>query len=155
MTSTFSLRTAPLAGSLALLLLLPASTAVGGSKTPDKDEPEKPRLTLRADPSFGFTPVMAMLTGELTGVDQSDPNFCHPAVTWFRLDPGDSEETASKLRHDPVCRHAEDESIAKTYFTKRFTLSRPGSYLFRLVIEGKNGRTMRSDYARVRVMRVR
>ncbi len=155
MTSTWFLRTAPLAGLLALLLLIPASTAAGRDKTPDKDKPEKPRLTLRVNPAFGFTPVMAVLTGELTGVDPFDPNFCHPAVTWIRVDPGESEESASTLRHDPVCRHAEDESIATTYFTKRFTLSKPGPYLFRLVIEAKDGRTVRSDYARVRVMRVR
>lgn len=149
------LRTAPLAGLLAVLLLLPApGGAAGRDKRPDKDAPDKPRLTLRADPAVGFTPVMVVLSAGLTGVDPSDSNFCHPAVTWIRIDPGDSEETASKLRQDPVCRHGEEDALAQTYFTRQFTLGRPGPYLFRLVIEGKDGRTVRSDYARVRVMRV-
>jgi hypothetical protein len=149
-----SLRSVALAGLLAVLLMTPATAIAGRDKEPEKDKPEKPRISLRADPGVGFTPVMAVLTGELTGIDPSDANFCHPAVTWIRLDPGDSEETASTLRQDPVCRHGEEETVVKTYFTRRFTLRRPGSYLFRLVLEGKDGTTLHSEYARVRVMRV-
>jgi len=147
-------RTASLAGLLALALLVPATPATAKNKEGDQDKRVKPGIKLRADPSVGFTPVVATLTGELTGVDPLDPNFCHPAITWVRLDPGDSEETASKLRQDPVCRHAEEETLAKTYFTRQFSLERPGPYLFRLVIEGKDGTIVRSDYASVRVMRV-
>ncbi|HET6278837.1 MAG TPA: hypothetical protein VFG08_08645 [Candidatus Polarisedimenticolia bacterium] len=147
-------RTASLAGLLILVLHVPAAPTAAREKQGDQDEPVKLGVKLRADPSVGFTPVVATLTGELTGVDPLDPNFCHPAVTWVRLDPGDSEETASKLRQDPVCRHAEEETLAQTYFTRQFSLERPGPYLFRLVIEGKDGTMVRSDYASVRVMRV-
>lgn len=143
------------AGLLALLILvLPAALTAGKKKEPDPDEPRKPRINLRVDPSVGFTPVVATLTGELSGIDPHDPNFCHPAVTWVRLDPGDSEETASKLRQDPVCRHGKEQTEAQTYFTRQFSLQKPGAYLFRLEVEGKDGTTVRSDYARVRVMRV-
>jgi hypothetical protein len=152
---TSPLRTAAVAGFLALVLAVPAMVTAGRDQKPDQDEPRKPRIKLRADPAVGFTPVVATLTGELTGVDPTDPNFCHPAVIWIRLDPGDSEETASTLRQDPVCRHGEEETLAKTYFTRQFSLGRPGSYMFRLVIEGKDGTTLRSEYSIVRVMRVR
>ena len=147
-------RTIPLVGLLAAALLIPATLIAGRNKEPEQDEPGKPRVTLRVDPSVGFTPVVATLTGELQGVDPFDPNFCHPAVTWIKLDPGDSDETASTLRRDPVCRHGEEETLAKVYFTRQFSLRQPGSYLFRLVIEGKDGRLVSSDYARVRVIRV-
>jgi hypothetical protein len=35
-----------------------------------------------------------------------------------------------------------------------FTLSRPGPYLFRVFIEGRDGRRITSGYAKVRVLRV-
>lgn len=139
---------------LSLLLLLPTASIAGNSKEAEKDQPGKPRLKLRVDPSVGFTPLEATLTGELRGVDPHDPNFCHPAVTWVRIDPGGSDETASTMRQDPVCRHGKEETLAKVYFTRQFGLHRPGAYLFRLLIEGKDGTVVTSDYARVRVMRV-
>ena len=124
-------------------------------KQPDEGQNDgKPRLVLQVDPSFGFTPVVAVLTAELSGVDPADANFCHASVTWIRLDPGDTEDTASTLRQDPACRHAEDETRVTMYYTKMFTLSRPGPYLFRVFIEGRNGRRITSGYAKVRVLRV-
>jgi hypothetical protein len=137
-----------------LLLLVAAPASHARDAVPDGSEARKPTIVLRADPTVGFTPVVAVLTGELRGVDRYDPDFCHPAVTWIRIDPGESEETATRTRQDPVCRHAEEQAMATVFFTKQFSLHRPGSYLFRLVIEGKRGRTVRSDLANVRVMRV-
>lgn len=147
-------RSTAFAGLLVFLLLLTAAHGAAKGSKEDKDAPAKPGIDLRADPSVGFTPVVATLTGELTGVDPLDGNFCHPAVVWVRIDPGGSEETASRLRQDPVCRHGEEETQAKVYFTRQFSLERPGAYLFRLVIEGKDGTVVRSDYAGVRVLRV-
>ena len=48
-------------------------------------------LRLVSDQSVGFAPVTAVLTGQLTGVDPGDANFCHAAVTWIRIDPGLTE----------------------------------------------------------------
>ncbi len=141
--------------TLAMLFLQTAAATPGGrDKGTGEKEPRKPKIKLRVDPSYGFTPVTAVLTGELRGVDPADPNFCHAAITWIRIDPGRSAETGSTLRQNPVCRHAEEETRVKTFFTKTFTLARPGYYLFRLRIEGKNGKRIESGYARVRVLRV-
>jgi hypothetical protein len=108
-----------------------------------------------SNPAFGFTPATIALTGRLTGIDPADANFCHAAVTWIRIGPGHSEESASKIAVDPVCRHPEEETHVTTSFTKRFTLVRPGSHLFRLMVEGKDGTRIRSGYTKVRVLRVR
>ncbi|MGH9748367.1 MAG: hypothetical protein ACRD6R_00385 [Candidatus Polarisedimenticolia bacterium] len=115
---------------------------------------EKPRLTLRADPTVGFTPVTTVLTGHLTGIDLKDPNFCHPAVTWLRIDPGQTENEGFRVREDPACVHPEGSSSVETSFSKTYALSRPGAYLFRLIVEGKDGTRVISGHAKVQVLRV-
>jgi hypothetical protein len=115
---------------------------------------EKPRLTLRADPAVGFTPVTTILTGHLTGIDLQDPNFCHPAVTWLRIDPGQTENEGFRVREDPACVHPDGTSTVETSFTKSYVLSRPGAYLFRLIVEGKDGTRVTSGHAKVQVLRV-
>src|SRR6266850_6963605 len=83
----------------ALVLLLPTEAAARKVKPdPGKD---KPRLSLIADPAFGFTPVTVTLTGHLTGVDLHDRNFCHAAVTWVRIDPGQTERDNFRVRRTP------------------------------------------------------
>ncbi len=136
----------------ALVILLPTEAAARKVKPdPGKD---KPRLSLIADPAFGFTPVTVTLTGHLTGVDLHDRNFCHAAVTWVRIDPGQTERDSFRVREDPACVHPdEDISVADT-FNKTFELYRPGSYLIRLEIQAKDGTRVVSTYTRVEVLRV-
>jgi hypothetical protein len=136
----------------ALVILLPTEAAARKVKPdPGKD---KPRLSLIADPAFGFTPVTVTLTGHLTGVDLHDRNFCHAAVTWVRIDPGQTERDSFRVREDPACVHPdEDISVADT-FNKTFDLYRPGSYLIRLEIQAKDGTRVVSSYTRVEVLRV-
>jgi hypothetical protein len=144
--------------SMALALILVAAiapAAEAGRKTKSRSEDQdKPRLRLIADPGVGFTPVTVVLTGQLTGVRRDDPNFCHAAVTWISIPPGHSEETASSVREDPVCRHPEEQTRVNTSFTKSFELYRPGSHLFRLIVEGKDHTRVVSGYTRVEVLRV-
>jgi len=136
----------------ALAILLPTEAAARKVKPdPGKD---RPRLSLIADPAFGFTPVTVTLTGHLTGVDLHDRNFCHAAVTWVRIDPGQTERDSFRVREDPACVHPdEDISVADT-FNKTFDLYRPGSYLIRLEIQAKDGTRVVSTYTRVEVLRV-
>jgi hypothetical protein len=140
-----------------LLAFAFASSSLELGKTKDKDkpdEPRKPKLKLQAEPAYGFTPVMALLTANLTGVAPNDPNFCHPAVTWIRMNPGQTEDRATRTHEDPVCRHPESETRAATSFIKSFDLEQPGTYLFRIVVEGKDHTTVASGTAQVVVLRV-
>ena len=147
---------------LGLLLLAgaAASPAIGAARKPKppagkSDEGEgKPKLALAADPAFGFTPVTVMVTGALSGVDQHDRNFCHAAVTWVRIDPGQTERDAFRTREDPACVHPDEEISVSTSFTKTFVLYRPGSYLIRLEVEGKDGTRVTSAFTKVEVLRV-
>ena len=141
----------------ALILMVAASGAPGAGARDKEHKAEdrgKLRLRLAADPSVGFTPLTTMLTGHLSGVAPDDANFCHPAVTWIRVNPGQIEDDASRYHEDPACRHPESESEAATSFTKMFDLYQPGPYLFKLVVEGKDHRRVESAYARVEVLRV-
>ncbi len=144
---------------LALLLFLPAlvlalPTEAAARKLKPAAGKDKPRLSLIADPAFGFTPVTVTLTGHLTGVDLHDRNFCHAAVTWVRIDPGQSERDSFKVREDPACVHPDDEISVADTFSKTFELYRPGSYLIRLEIQAKDGTRVVSTYTRVEVLRV-
>ncbi len=137
-----------------LLFVAPACLGASSRKHPVRDaKPDRPRLKLVVDPSVGFPPVTAVLTGQMTGVEVNDPNFCHAAVTWTRVDPGQTEDSPFRVREDPVCLHPSEESHVATSYTKTFVLYNPGSYLFRLVIEGKDRTKVQSGYAKVEVLR--
>jgi len=150
----------PLHLTLVTLVVLVSGLAIAlpGKAVASKDKPaagkDKPRLSLVADPAFGFTPVTVTLTGHLTGVDLKDRNFCHAAVTWVRIDPGQSERDSFKVREDPACVHPDEEISVADTFTKTFELYRPGSYLVRLEIQAKDGTRVVSSYTRVEVLRV-
>ena len=154
--------------SIAAILLGLLLAASGGSRSPAvgssrKPKPPtgkaaegegKPKLALTADPAFGFTPVTVILTGALSGVNLHDRNFCHAAVTWIRIDPGQTERDGFRTREDPACVHPDEDISVSTSFTKTFVLYRPGSYLIRLEVEGKDGTRVTSAFTQVQVLRV-
>lgn len=126
------------------------------ARDPDGEDEARPRLRLKlvADPQVGFTPLRTLLTGTLTGVAPDDPDFCHPAVTWVRVNPGQMEENASRYHQDSACRHPPGEAEAMTTFTRTLDLYRPGSYLVKLVVEGRDRRRVESAFVQVQVLRV-
>ena len=140
--------------ALATLILSVPGEARERKRRGEEEKDLKPRLRLVSDQSVGFAPVTAVLTGQLTGVDPGDANFCHAAVTWIRIDPGLAEAEGIRVRESPACLHPKDEIAVPTSFTKSYTLYRPGSYLFRLIVEGKDGARIVSPYVKVEVLRV-
>lgn len=119
-----------------------------------EEEKDRPRLRLTGDRMVGFAPLSVVLTGQLTGVNPQDANFCHAAVTWTRIDPGQTEEEGSRVRENPACLHPKEQISVPSSFTKGYTLYNPGSYLFRLTIEGKDGKRIVSGYTKIEVLRV-
>ena len=140
--------------ALVIALVSLPSPAASRKHKPEARKENKPKLSLVADPAFGFTPVTAILTGHLTGVDLHDQNFCHAATTWVRIDPGQTERDSFRVREDPACVHPEEEITITDTFTKTFELYRPGSYLIRLEIQAKDGTRVVSAYTKVEVLRV-
>lgn len=117
-------------------------------------ENSKPKLTLTAEPAVGFAPLVVIMTGHLTKVDLRDPNFCHAAVTWIRIAPGQTEDRGFRIREDPACLHPAEDVSVETAFTRTFYLSNPGSYLVRLIVEGRDGTRIHSGLTTVQVLRV-
>ncbi len=139
----------------ALVALPPPDVMARARKpSPPKEETRKPKLRLVVAPAVGYAPVEAVLTGELTGVDPHDANFCHAAITWIRIDPGQSEQEGLRVREDPACLHPREEVSVTTSFTRNYTLYRRGSYLFRLFVEGKDGTRIDSGFVKVTVLSI-
>lgn len=137
-----------------VLVALPPASVLSRARKPKSTEqgPHKPKLRLMASPSVGYAPVDVVLTGELTGVDLHDPNLCHAAVTWIRIDPGQSEQEGLRVREDPACLHPKEEVSVPTSFTKSYSLYHRGSYLFRLQVEGKDRSRIDSGFVKVQVL---
>jgi hypothetical protein len=136
-----------------LCALLLAGAGIARTLAGD-DKHDKLRLKLVAEPAVGFTPVTTVLTAQISGVSPQDAAFCHPAVTWVRVNPGLSEDDATRYHEDAACRHPPSEAMAVTSFTRTLTLYDPGAYLFKLIVEGRDGRRVESAYAKVQVLRV-
>jgi hypothetical protein len=145
-------RGAILLGALAVGL---AGGPLGAAhKEPRQEGRKNPKIVLSATPAFGFPPLSVQLVATLSGVGDRDPNFCHAVVTWIRVDPGSAPETGTKLSEAPRCVHDEEEVAVVTSFSKTFDLYSPGAYLYRLIVEGKDGTQVRSNFVKVQVMRV-
>jgi hypothetical protein len=145
-----------LAVSLASFLLAPQGAVVLAShKDSVPDESHKgPKVVLSVSPAVGFSPLSVELVAILSGVDAHDPNYCHASITWIRVDPGSRPETGSRVTESPRCLHGDDEISVATSFSKTFDLYTPGAYLYRLVIDGKDGTELRSNFVKVQVMRI-
>jgi len=137
-----------------VLVALPRASVLARARKPEstEQEPHKPKLRLMVSPSVGYSPVDVVLTGELTGVDPHDPILCHAAVTWIRIDPGQSEQEGMRVREDPACLHPKEEVSVPTSFSKSYSLYRRGSYLFRLQVEGKDRSRIDSGFVKVQVL---
>lgn len=120
----------------------------------ESESRKTPKLSLTVTPAFGFTPLAVQLVATLSGVGPRNANFCHAGVTWVRIDPGSSPETGAKLSEHPRCVHSEDKIFVATTFSKSFDLISPGSYLYRVIIEAKDGSQIKSNFVKVRVLRV-
>jgi len=113
-----------------------------------------PKILLTATPAFGFAPLSVQLVATLSGVNPHDANFCHAGVTWIRVDPVSAPETGARLTEDPKCVHGEEEISVATTYSKTFELAPAGSYLYRIVVSGKDGTQIKSNFVKVRVLRV-
>ena len=59
-----------------------------------------------------------------------------------------------KLTEIPRCLHPKSEISVPTTFSKTFELDAPGAYLYRLIVQGKDGTRVSSNFVKVQVMRV-
>lgn len=132
--------------ALAAFVFLPLAAIIAAGPEPAS---EKPAVHLSAGPKHGFRPLTVSLSGKLTGVDETDPMYCHAGVEWESRTPQDLT-TVSK--EDPRCLHPPEEVHAQTTFAKIVTLSRPGTYIYRLILHRRDGERILSNTQEIRVL---
>jgi len=143
----------------AALLALPVALALAfaggagafgnpGKKDPDP-APAKPEVRLSVSPRHGFRPLTVTLTGTLEGVDPSDQQFCHAGVEWESRTP---VGVVSVSKEDPKCLHPPEEVHVQFTYTKVVTLSRVGSFTYRLIIHKRDGGRLLSNTQEIRVL---
>ncbi len=151
--------TKPLRQGLFALCLMAALTALGpggplGDPGRRKDKgndpgPTKPEVHLTVSPRHGFRPLTVTLTGTLEGVDANDPQFCHAGVEWESRTP---LGVVSVSKEDPKCLHPPEEVHVQFTYTKVVTLSRVGSFTYRLIIHTRDGEKILSNTQEIRVL---
>ena len=132
-----------------VICLMCAVPALAKKKEEAPVEPEKPHVTLDVSTHHGFSPVTFTLTGQLLGVDPSDPQYCHIGVEWEVVSPIGGR---SSSRQDPRCLHPPELVEADRNFTKVVTLWRVGNYTWRLILYRRDGEKLMSNTQEVRVL---
>ena len=78
------------------------------------DGKKKPKITVRASPQAGFSPLRIVLTAELKGGDNDYPEFYCPTVEWIW---GDDTRAQTTGDCDPY-------QAGKSEIQRRYTVSR-------------------------------
>jgi len=118
----------PTALSVALPVILGAAAASAQKDDSKKDEPRKPKVTLRAQPMISMAPSRVVLTAELEGGANDFQDFYCPAVEWEWGDGTTSEASTDCQPYEP------GKSEIKRRFTVDHVFRGPGNYrvMFRL-----------------------
>lgn len=90
------MRPSGLAGlaTLSLTGVLCLSSGLGGAQSPEKPDPKRPSLSLRATPPSGTVPVRIFVSAELKGGDNDYEDYYCPTVEWTWGDGTVSASTA-------------------------------------------------------------
>ena len=97
--------------AIAGISLLSAPLAAGPQSTDDK---KKPKITVRASPQAGFSPLRIVLTAELKGGDNDYSEFYCPTVEWIWGDDTRAQSTGDCDPYEP----------GKSEIQRRYTISR-------------------------------
>lgn len=80
----------------------------------DSDEKKRPKITVRASPQAGFSPLRIVLTAELKGGDNDYQEFYCPTVEWIWGDDTRAQTTGDCDPYEP----------GKSEIRRRYTVSR-------------------------------
>lgn len=80
--------------TLSLTGVLCLSSSLGSAQSPEKPDPKRPSLSLRATPPSGTVPVRIFVSAELKGGDDDYEDYYCPTVEWTWGDGTVSASTA-------------------------------------------------------------
>lgn len=107
-------RTTTVVGALAAMACASLLSGSLSATSPDTDDKKKPKITLRASPQAGFSPLRIVLTAELKGGDNDFSEFYCPTVEWIW---GDDTRATTTGDCDPYV-------AGKSEIQRRYTVSR-------------------------------
>jgi hypothetical protein len=123
--------------------LMPGSTLTAGTTgAPDLE------LQLSSDRNIGYSPLSVTVYGKMHGLHGANGNFCHPGVTWIIWNV--DRDLVTRSTSDPRCHHLGDKPYNPVVFKRSLKLG-PGTHMCRLMVQGKDGRLVSSNYVRVEV----
>jgi len=136
--------------SLCMLALpLAATPRARRDKEKEPAPPDGPAVHLMVAPRHGFRPLTVTLTGTLTGVEPSDPEFCHAGIEW---EARSASGLVTTSRNDPKCLHPPEQTAVQFSFTKVLTLNEAGTYVYRFILHKRDGDRIISNTQEVRVL---
>ena len=117
------------AAAASLVLLLALSGAAPADR-PEKDT--RPKLSLKANPSMAFSPARVVVTADVSGGANDDPEFYCPAVEWEWGDGTRSNQSADCDPYEPgkteIKRHFTADRVYRTQgeYRIQFRLKKKG-----------------------------
>ncbi|HEY3176642.1 MAG TPA: hypothetical protein VGK94_12880 [Candidatus Polarisedimenticolia bacterium] len=130
------------AAALAILMPLPAAAAAG--------KPERPEMKLRVSTHHGYLPLSLSLEGMVTGTEPAGIQECLLTVEWSYTTPG-GQRLNSKT--ESPCVDTPAEARVPESFKKSVTLKEAGTYSYRIVLVGKEGKRFASTSQEVQVIK--
>jgi hypothetical protein len=122
--------------ALALPLVVAVALSIGAS------DDKKPKISLKANPSMGMSPVRVVVTADVNGGDNEEL-YC-AAVEW---EWGDDTRSSDKEDCDP---YVADKTETKRRFTADHTFRSSGEYTVQFRLKKKN-KTVGSGSTMIRV----
>jgi hypothetical protein len=125
-------------------LALPLTFAVAFSGTAIDDKDKKPKISLKANPSMGMSPVRVVVTADLSGGANDNQEFYCAAVEW---EWGDDTRSTNTADCDP---YEAGKSEIKRRFTADHVYRSAGEYRVQFRLKKKD-KTIGAGSTSVRV----
>jgi hypothetical protein len=112
------------AGAVCLALSAAAASRVAAQKSDAKEspEPQRPKVSLKAQPMIAISPARVVLTAELQGGANDYEEYYCPAVVWAWGDGTESENSTDCAPYEA------GKSEIKRRFTVQHVFNRQGMY---------------------------
>jgi hypothetical protein len=124
------------------LIALPLTIAVAFSTAVLAEQ--KPKISVRANPTMGMSPVRVVVTADLTGVSNATDDYYCPAVEW---EWGDDTRSTNQADCDPF---EAGKTDIKTHFTADHTYQSAGEFRVQFRLKKKD-KTIGAGSTSVRV----
>lgn len=118
--------------TLSLTGVLCLSSGLGGAQSPEKPDPKRPSLSLRATPPSGTVPVRIFVSAELKGGDDDYEDYYCPTVEWTW---GDGTVSASTADCEP---YEAGKSQIRRRFSAAHLYKQPGGVRVTLRLKKKD-----------------